>query len=219
MLQIIGILFWQWVNQSVNVAFNFFNANKTTVMDVSETTTAYATAVAASCTIAVTLNESVKRAKNLKPSTQAILARAVPFAAVATAGTLNVILMRQKELTDGIDVMDDQGKSVGKSTAAGRNAIGQVAISRVATAFPIVFVPSLIMARVDRTAFIRGNPRWRGPINLGVITASLLAALPMAVALFPQKASMKVEDLESKFHGIKGSDGRPLERVYFNRGL
>jgi hypothetical protein len=35
--QIKSILFWQWANQSVNVAFNSANANKTTPMSLKET--------------------------------------------------------------------------------------------------------------------------------------------------------------------------------------
>lgn len=72
------------------------------------------------------MNEYVKRARNMSPSTRAMLGRAVPFVAVAAAGTLNVILMRQKELSDGIDVTDEEGNTLGKSTVAGRNAIAQV---------------------------------------------------------------------------------------------
>ncbi|KAI8826213.1 Tricarboxylate/iron carrier [Fimicolochytrium jonesii] len=213
-----SIVFWQWVNQSVNVAFNYFNANKTTVMDVQETAVAYGTAVAASCTIAVSLSEYVKRA-TFSPTTQALLARSVPFVAVAAAGSLNVLLMRQKELTEGIDVTDEQGNSVGKSTEAGKKAIAQVAISRVATSFPVVFIPSLLMARIDRTQFLKRHPGYRTPINLATITGSLLAALPCAVALFPQRATMRVSDLEERMRGVRGRDGRVLETVWFNRGL
>ncbi|TPX64957.1 hypothetical protein SpCBS45565_g05494 [Spizellomyces sp. 'palustris'] len=194
---IAGILFWQWINQSVNVAFNYFNANKTTEMSMTETATAYVTAVVSSCTIAVGLNEWVKRAKSLSPSAQALMGRAVPFGAVAAAGTLNVILMRAKELRDGIDVQDKDGTTLGKSTKAGVNAVGQVAISRVATAFPVVFIPGLIMTRLERTAFWGRYPRLHSPVNLGIIAASLLVALPSAVALFPQRASMPVEKIES----------------------
>ncbi|KAJ3168004.1 hypothetical protein HDU88_001952 [Geranomyces variabilis] len=213
------ILFFQWINQSVNVAFNYFNANKTTVMDMNETATAYASAVAASCGIAVGMNSAVKRATNLKPLTQLILSRSVPFVAVVAAGTLNVILMRQKELVDGIDVLDADGNTVGKSTTAGRHAIAQVAISRVATSFPIMVIPSLVMARLDRSAWMKANMRWRTPINLLTITGSLLAALPCAVALFPQRASLPINKVEPKFALLRTRDGRPLENVYFNRGL
>ncbi|KAJ3181552.1 hypothetical protein HDU85_003494 [Gaertneriomyces sp. JEL0708] len=213
------ILFWQWVNQSVNVAFNYFNANKTTEMSMTETTTAYLTAVGSSCTIAVGLNEWVKRVKSLSPSTRAVLARAVPFAAVAAAGTLNVFLMRQKELREGILIQDNDGNPLGKSTTAGYKAVGQVAISRVATAFPVVFVPGLIMAKLERTTFWKQHPRWRVPLNLATITGSLLAALPCAVALFPQRASMPVSLLEPQFYSLKAVDGSPIRTVYFNRGL
>ncbi|KAF9943985.1 hypothetical protein BGZ65_012872, partial [Modicella reniformis] len=39
-----SIIFWQWANQSVNVAFNYANANKTTEMDMKETGVAYMSA-------------------------------------------------------------------------------------------------------------------------------------------------------------------------------
>ena len=84
----------------MNVAFNYANANKTTQMDMTETVTAYGTAVVSSCTIAVGMNEWLKRrAATFSPSTYAVLGKCVPFTAVAAAGTLNVFLMRQKELT------------------------------------------------------------------------------------------------------------------------
>ncbi|KAF8972375.1 hypothetical protein BGZ46_010139 [Entomortierella lignicola] len=35
-----SIIFWQWTNQSVNVAFNYANANKTIEMDMKETAVA-----------------------------------------------------------------------------------------------------------------------------------------------------------------------------------
>ncbi|KAJ3079016.1 hypothetical protein HK100_010534, partial [Physocladia obscura] len=185
---IASILFWQWVNQSVNVAFNYCNANKTIEMNVSETVFAYGTAVASSCTIAVGLNEYVKRAKGFSPSTVKLLGRAVPFAAVAAAGTLNVFLMRSKEISEGISVIDSNGEVVGKSQSAGWSAISQVAVSRVATAFPAVFLPSIIMGQLEKTKFLKSNPRLHAPVNLITICGSLMAALPCAIALFPQIA-------------------------------
>ena len=91
------IIFGQWVNQSVNVAFNYFNANKTTQMSTSETVLAYTAAVTSSCGIAVGLNQWLVKS-TLSGSVRQILSRAVPFTAVAAAGTLNVYLMRRKEL-------------------------------------------------------------------------------------------------------------------------
>ncbi|ERF69982.1 hypothetical protein EPUS_03534 [Endocarpon pusillum Z07020] len=50
------------------------------------------------------LNALVPRLKRLSPSTRTILSRLVPFAAVASAGVLNVFLMRAEEIRQGIDV-------------------------------------------------------------------------------------------------------------------
>lgn len=93
-----SIIFWQWANQSVNVAFNYANANKTTEMDMNETALAYVSAVTTSCFLAVGLNQLVPRLKSISPGTRAIMGRLVPFVAVATAGTVNVFLMRGKEI-------------------------------------------------------------------------------------------------------------------------
>ncbi|KAJ3066910.1 hypothetical protein HDU98_009838 [Podochytrium sp. JEL0797] len=216
---IASILFWQWVNQSVNVAFNYCNANKTTEMNMSETAFAYSTAVASSCTIAVGLNEYVKRTKSFSPSTLRMMGRGVPFVAVAAAGTLNVFLMRSKELTDGISVFNKDGDVVGKSQSAGWSAISQVAVSRVATAFPAVFLPSVIMSQVEKTKFWKSNPRLHAPLNLLTICGSLMAALPCAIALFPQIAEVSVEKLEPRFNQLRGADGERIKTLYFNRGL
>ena len=59
---------------------------------------AYASAVTTSCGLAVGLTQAVPRLKFLSPSTRGILARLVPFVAVASAGTVNVYLMRLKEI-------------------------------------------------------------------------------------------------------------------------
>ena len=59
---------------------------------------AYLSAVTASCGIAVGLSQAVPRLKSLSPSMKQVLSRLVPFAAVAGAGTVNVYLMRWKEI-------------------------------------------------------------------------------------------------------------------------
>jgi hypothetical protein len=101
---IIGL---QWLNQSVNVAFNFANANKTSPMSFGESAIAYTAAVTSSCSIALGLNHYIN--KKVSASMLPILSRIVPFVAVSAAGTLNVYLMRRKELIDGIQVFDKDG--------------------------------------------------------------------------------------------------------------
>lgn len=99
-----GTLLWQIANQSLNVGINSANANKSTPLSTSQMTKSYLLAVSASCSVALGLNALVPRLKRLSPTTRTILTRLVPFAAVASAGVLNVFLMRAEEIRQGIDV-------------------------------------------------------------------------------------------------------------------
>lgn len=52
--------------------------------------------------------------------------RYVPFAAVAAANCVNIPLMRQNELIDGIVVQDENGNDIGKSRLAAAKGMSQV---------------------------------------------------------------------------------------------
>lgn len=123
-------IFWQWVNQSLNVAVNYSNANKSVPMDMKEVGIAYAGATGAAVALAVGLTRIVN------PGT--LLARLVPFASVASAGCVNVSLMRWKEIRDGVSIFrinEETGEriKVGDSPSAGRRAVAMTAASRVMT--------------------------------------------------------------------------------------
>ncbi|KAI9023443.1 Tricarboxylate/iron carrier [Hyaloraphidium curvatum] len=213
-----SIVMWQWINQSVNVGFNYFNANKTTPLDWSETAVAYSAAVATSVTAALSLSRLVPRLP-FSPSVKLMLSRLVPFAAVSLAGTANVVLMRGKELQVGIDVRDAaSGEALGKSREAAKRAITQTAISRVLIPFPCLTLPPMIMPLFPAT--------WPAgalmAAELGLIAASLAVAMPPAIALFPQDASLKVAELEDGCTAKVVAKERglgPDQTVVFNRGL
>lgn len=46
--------------------------------------------------------------------------RFIPYPAVACASTLNTVLMRNHELREGIEVVDEQGNVVGTSKIAAK---------------------------------------------------------------------------------------------------
>lgn len=52
--------------------------------------------------------------------------RYVPFAAVAVANCINIPLMRQTEIINGIDVSDEKGNIVGQSRLAAVKGISEV---------------------------------------------------------------------------------------------
>ena len=121
------------------------------------------------------------RLKSISPGARTVLTRLVPFAAVASAGALNVFLMRGEEIRQGIDVypvLSDEERaikekagtevaSLGKSKKAATLAVGETALSRVFNATPIMVLPPLILVRLQQTEWLKRRPRMTLPVNLG----------------------------------------------------
>ncbi|EME47589.1 hypothetical protein DOTSEDRAFT_69510 [Dothistroma septosporum NZE10] len=224
-----GTIAWQIANQSMNVGINFSNANKSSPMPTSAIVQSYFTAVGASCGVAVGLNSIVPRLKRISPGAKAVLGRLVPFAAVASAGVVNVFLMRGEEIRQGIDIYPSESESaktkreeagrplepVGKSKKAATLAVGETAASRVLNATPVMAVPPLILMRLQQTDWLKSRPRMVLPVNLGLIFATSLIALPLALAAFPQRQAVQATSLEKEFWE-KGGEGGLVE---FNRGI
>lgn len=227
-----GTIGWQVANQSLNVAINSSNANKSAPMSVSTLAKSFLIAVTASVGVAVGIKSAVPMIKGIPPQTRLILDRLAPFAAVASAGVLNVYLMRAEERRVGIDVfprlsagdkkkLEDEGESeavvpsLGKSRKAANMAVGQTALSRVVNATPIMVIPPLILVRLQKTEWLKKRPKWTMPINVGIVAATSFAVLPLALAVFPRVSTVRAEDLEPEFHGRGGEGGM----VTYNRGL
>ncbi|ODN79395.1 hypothetical protein, variant 6 [Cryptococcus amylolentus CBS 6039] len=85
-----SIIFWQWANQTLNVAVNFSNANKSIEMTPQEIGTAYTAATATSVLLAVSLTRLVPRLR-VSPTAKDLLAKLVPFASVASAGVVKYV--------------------------------------------------------------------------------------------------------------------------------
>ncbi|KAL4805179.1 Tricarboxylate/iron carrier [Aspergillus unguis] len=218
-LQTTGTLLWQIANQSLNVAINNANSNKSTPLSVSQMAKSYLMAVSASCSVALGLNALVPRLKNVSPNTKLILGRLVPFAAVSSASALNVFLMRGEEIRQGIDVYpvpEKEGEpvqSLGKSKTAAKIAVGETAISRVLNATPIMVIPPMILVQLEKRKLL--SPRMVMPANLGLVLATSLFALPLALGAFPQRQAISASSLEKEFWERGGKDGK----VEFNRGM
>ncbi|XP_064000557.1 sideroflexin-2 isoform X2 [Pogoniulus pusillus] len=103
-----AVVFWQWVNQSFNAIVNYTNRNAASTVSVRQLGVAYITATGTALATAVGLNLYTKRAPPL-------LARWVPFAAVAAANCVNIPLMRQQEIINGVTVTDKDNNELGQS--------------------------------------------------------------------------------------------------------
>jgi tricarboxylate carrier len=209
-----GILLTQGLNQSVNVAFNYSNSNKSSPLSNSQLLTSYLTATLASCSVAVGLNQATTYIAN--PGRRRVAGRLVPFVAVAAAGVLNVFLMRSSEISNGIDVFSPDGESIGRSSKAAIKAIAETAASRVMNASPIMVLPPLLLLALQRPGrlFCR-RPGLVLPVNLLSIFATSIVALPLAIAVFPQRETMQVNKLEPELQ----EKAKHLHFVEFNRGM
>ncbi|KAI5480704.1 mitochondrial carrier protein, tricarboxylate/iron carrier [Pseudohyphozyma bogoriensis] len=218
-----SVIFWQWANQSLNVCVNYSNANKSIAMSNSEIASAYVAATAASCSIAVGLSMLVPRLKGISPAAKNLLGKFIPFASVASAGCVNIGLMRWKEIRDGIDIYPPSDpvtgrpskEVLGKSSVAGQYAIGQTAASRVLTNIPTLLIPPVIITLLERQGAFKGphGKRISTIANLGLIGTSLLVFLPPAIATFPQRGTIDKSKLEKRFRELE------YEKVEFNKGL
>ena len=87
-----AIIFWQGINQTHNAFINYNNRNASQPTPVKKILTGYVGAVAASVSIAVGLQQTIKRVA-VSDATRMMLFRFVPYPAVAVA-RLSGILSR-----------------------------------------------------------------------------------------------------------------------------
>lgn len=211
-----AVVFWQWVNQSFNAIVNYCNRNASAGVTNEQLGQAYAAATIASVLTAVGLNKAVAASPKLSSGA---IGRLVPMVAVAAANCVNIPLMRQQELKHGINVMDERGKVLGQSKTAAVTAVSQVVPSRILMAAPAMFFPPLIMAKLEKAAFMVKNPWLKAPITVGLVGLCLTVSTPLCCALFPQQASITVDKLEPELQSKARQHFPNSQRFFYNKGL
>ncbi|KAH7731999.1 mitochondrial sideroflexin 2 [Aphelenchoides avenae] len=212
-----GVFFWQWANQSFNALVNYTNRNAKSATSPKDIVVAYASAVTGALTVAFGLKRFFE-----KRSFGTVVQKMVPLAAVCAANFINIPLMRQNELRNGLVVTDENGIEVGESKLAAAKAIGLVALSR-----NIIVAPSMLLTPVI-VHWLETNSRWfkrharvlNVPLQLALVFVLFGAMVPVGCALFPQNNSISVSTLkvaEPDKHETFRKLG--LDRVYFNKGL
>ncbi|XP_045188948.1 sideroflexin-5-like isoform X2 [Mercenaria mercenaria] len=208
------MIFWQWLNQSHNACFNYSNRNATKPTPTSKFVMGYLGAVTSAISIAVGLSKLIKKANKFSPATKMFIQRFVPFPAVASANVCNVLLMRNNELTEGIEVMDKNYNVVGTSKVAAKKAVLSTAGTRIVLPAPILIIPPIVMSLLEKTRFLQRNPRYHIVFNAIACTLSFGFALPATIALFPQYAKIARKDLEPEIQAATTED-----ILIFNKGL
>ncbi|XP_015275621.1 PREDICTED: sideroflexin-2 [Gekko japonicus] len=208
-----AVVFWQWVNQSFNAIVNYTNRNAASPISVKQIGVAYVTATSTALATAVGLNLYTKRAPTL-------VARWVPFAAVAAANCVNIPLMRQQELINGITVTDENDNRLGESRRAAIKGITQVVISRVTMAAPGMILLPIIMEKLEKYPFMKKIQVLHAPLQILLVGGFLVFMVPFACALFPQRSSIAISKLEPDLReSVVAKHGDKVSCVYFNKGL
>ncbi|XP_071948656.1 sideroflexin-1-like isoform X2 [Antedon mediterranea] len=175
-----AVLFWQWINQSFNAIVNYTNRSGDSPIPVNTLLASYLMATGGAVSTALVLNSQVKKLPK-------IVGRYVPFAAVAAANCINIPMMRQREIQNGIPVFDVNGNRLGDSKIAAKYSIFQVVVSRIGMALPGMAIPPLLMVRLEKGSFLKRFPVMNAPIQVGLVGLCLVFATPLCCALFPQK--------------------------------
>lgn len=207
-----AVIFWQWLNQSFNAIVNYTNRSGDKPIPTKTLLQAYIGATGGALTVGLGL-------KSLTKSMPPLVGRLVPFAAVAAANCINIPLMRQSELINGVPVMDAEGNKVGVSSIAARQAVGLTVISRVSMALPYMVITPVIMNQLDKKAFMKRMPWLASPIQIALVGVILSFATPLCCAIFPQTNSIGLSSLEADLQeSIRKNDDK-IDHVYFNKGL
>ncbi|XP_067934430.1 sideroflexin-1-like isoform X1 [Watersipora subatra] len=207
-----AVIFWQWINQSFNAVVNYTNRSGANPISEKQLGLSYLGATTGAIVTALSLNR-------LAPRFPPIIGRFVPFAAVAAANSINLPMMRSNELVNGIPVLTADGEALGESRKAAQSAITQVVVSRILMAVPGMFIPPILMAKLEKRSFLRRYPMMSAPLQVLMVGASLVLATPLCCALFPQMSSMKTSRLESELKAKVLAHPSSPDKVYFNKGL
>ncbi|XP_061397537.1 sideroflexin-2 [Musca vetustissima] len=213
-----AVVLWQFINQSFNAVVNYTNRNANSPTTVTQLGVSYVSATSSALIAAIGLkNYWTKKATP-------IFQRFVPFAAVAAANCVNIPLMRQNEIINGIEVKDENGNVVGKSRTAAVKGISQVVFSRITMAAPGMLILPFIMERVEKFPIYKRMQWINAPFQTALVGCFLLFMVPTACALFPQTCSLNtstIKRLEPEFYEemLENTKGNVPAKVYFNKGL
>eukprot|EP00802_Teleaulax_amphioxeia_P007177 Tamp_07183.p2 GENE.Tamp_07183~~Tamp_07183.p2 ORF type:complete len:338 (-),score=64.87 Tamp_07183:1540-2514(-) len=206
----------QWVNQTFNATTNYTNRNASSPVTTEMLAQAYVIATICSVTVAVGLNKAIARSATLS---RGIIGRFVPLTAIAAANCINIPMMRQVELKEGIAVATAEGVEVGTSKAAALSAVAQVVPSRVIMAVPNMGFTPIIMAGLEKRGLFTAYPFLNMPVTTLVTGIMLVVSTPLCCAIFPQQAEIKIENLEPELRAKVKELIPGASVLYYNKGL
>ena len=215
-----NIVFWQWANQTFSAGVNYANRNASSNLGTAGIATAYTSACCASVGIGLGMRKILEPYSNKFKGPASLFANfIISLAAVGSAGFINLLIMRSKEMKEGILLKDHEGVERGKSPKVGRKAVFTTALTRFLMPIPPLLLPTLVFFYLENKNKIPKNKFAKFGMENLVFFVSLGIAPPLACALFKQTSSAKTNGLEPKFQNLVDSKGKAITELYYNKGL
>jgi hypothetical protein len=153
-----NIIFLQWMNQTYNAVLNYSNRNATSSLDSKGLVISYAAAVTASITIGLGMRRLLTPySKIFKGPARLFFNFLINVTAIGCAGVLNVLIMRSKEMKEGITLTDVNGYEIGKSPKIGKEAVIKTALSRIILPFPPLLLPTIAFYLMEKRQILPKN--------------------------------------------------------------
>jgi hypothetical protein len=91
--------------------------------------------------------------------------------------------------------------------------------SRIGMAIPGMFIPPMVMSRLEKTAAFVKNPWLKAPVTVALTGLCLTFSTPLCCALFPQRAEIALKDLEPSLQESVRAKFPGQEKFFYNKGL
>jgi tricarboxylate carrier len=217
---VFNIVFWQWTNQTYSAGVNYANRNASSSLDMKGIITAYGAACTASVGIGLGMRQLLSPiSKNMKGPSKLFINFLVSLTAVGSAGFLNLLIMRSKEMQEGINLVDHEGVERGKSRIIGRKAVISTASTRLLMPIPPLLLPTITFYIMEKRNLVPKNRYVKGALDAAIFFLYLSLGPPLACSVFEQTARTKVDSIESEFHNLKDSNGDLVTELFYNKGL
>lgn len=200
-----SIPFWQAVNQTYNVGFNYCNRNESEGFSNKQLAISYLLATSSSVFLAVFLDKII-----MKYSKGGFLIRTFgPASALAVAGCVNLWVIRYREIIEGIEVYDQDEKPIGKSVEAAKDGLYKTTFIRFVMQYTGSFFPVCLALMLRNMGVYPVAGPSKLLVDIGLAGLNLSLNTPFCFAFFPQKVHSA--KLEPTLYSNTG--------FYYNRGL
>jgi len=201
---------------------NYGNRNASSPYSMKDLAFSYTAAVSTSIAVALGMRSMAKKMLGkgaLSGAKLKLVNTLVAYVAAASAGAINLILIRKTELKTGIKVFDEEGKERGVSKVCAQQAIMQSALSRVVLPIPAICLPGILLSFIQYMKIVPKSRAGSIVLELSVLSFAVWIGLPIALSIFPQRAKIPAGKLEANLQDLKLEGGRSIDYYYFNKGL